>query len=67
MKLSDAAERAGVSVATATNHNGKIKLWLYGTRTTKQKCGERGAGQKGVEALAMEYAADLLSAKGLCD
>ncbi|KAK50449.1 hypothetical protein L576_1727 [Bordetella bronchiseptica OSU054] len=67
VKLSDAAERAGVSAATATNHNGKIKLWLYGTRTTKQKGGERGAGQKGVEALAMEYAADLLAAKGLCD
>lgn len=67
VKLSEAAERANVSAATATNHNGKIKLWLYGTRTTKQKEGERGAGQKGVEALAMEYAADLLSAKGLCD
>lgn len=67
LKLSEAAERAGVSAATATNHNGKIKLWLYGTRTTKQKGGERGAGQKGVEALAMEHAADLLSAKGLCD
>ncbi|MNL53332.1 hypothetical protein D3C87_1765680 [compost metagenome] len=67
MKLSDAAERAGVSAGTATNHNGKIKLWLYGTRTTKQKGGERGAGLKGVEALAMEHAADLLSAKGLCD
>ncbi|MNQ67534.1 hypothetical protein D3C85_820610 [compost metagenome] len=67
VKLSDAAERAGVSAATATNHNGKIKLWLYGTRTTKQKGGERSAGQKGVEALAMEHAADLLSAKGLCD
>lgn len=67
VKLSEAAERANVSAATATNHNGKIKLWLYGTRTTKQKGGERGAGQKGVEALAMEYAADLLSAKGLCD
>lgn len=67
VKLSDAAERAGVSAATATNHNGKIKLWLYGTRTTKQKGGERGAGLKGVEALAMEHAADLLSAKGLCD
>lgn len=67
VKLSDAAERAGVSAATATNHNGKIKLWLYGARTTKQKGGERGAGQKGVEALAMEYAADLLAAKGLCD
>lgn len=67
VKLSDAAERAGKSAATATNYNGKIKLWLYGTRTTKQKGGERGAGQKGVEALAMEYAADLLSAKGLCD
>ncbi|CAB3680918.1 hypothetical protein [Achromobacter kerstersii] len=67
VKLSEAAERAGVSAATATNHNGKIKLWLYGTRTTKQKGGERSAGQKGVEALAMEYAADLLSAKGLCD
>jgi hypothetical protein len=67
VKLSDAADRAGVSAATATNHNGKIKLWLYGTRTTKQKRGERGAGQKGVEALAMEFAADLLSAKGLCD
>lgn len=67
VKLSEAAERAGVSAATATNHNGKIKLWLYGTRTTKQKGSDRGAGQKGVEALAMEYAADLLSAKGLCD
>jgi hypothetical protein len=67
VKLSDAAERAGKSAATATNYNGKIKLWLYGTRTTKQKGGERGAGQKGIEALAMEYAADLLSAKGLCD
>ncbi|WP_336724695.1 hypothetical protein [Achromobacter ruhlandii] len=67
MKLSDAAERAGVSAATATNHNGKIKLWLYGTRTTKQKDGGRGDGKKGIEALAMEYAADLLTAKGLCD
>lgn len=67
VKLSDAAERAGVSAATATNHNGKIKLWLYGTRTTKQKGGGRGDGKKGVEALAMEYAADLLTAKGLCD
>ncbi len=67
IKLTEAAERANVSAATATNHNGKIKLWLYGTRTTKQKGGERGAGEKGVEALAMEYAADLLSAKGLCD
>lgn len=67
VKLSEAAERANVSAATATNHNGKIKLWLYGTRTTRQKGGIRGAGQKGVEALAMEYAGDLLSAKGLCD
>jgi hypothetical protein len=67
VKLSDAAERAGKSTATATNYNGKIKLWLYGTRTIKQKSGERSAGQKGVEALAMEYAADLLAAKGLCD
>ena len=67
VKLSEAAERANVSAATATNHNGKIKLWLYGTRTTKQKGGGRGAGQKGVEALAMDYAVDLLSAKGLCD
>lgn len=67
VKLSDAAERAGVSAATATNHNGKIKLWLYGTRTTKLKGGARGAGEKGVEALAMEMAADLLAGKGLCD
>lgn len=67
VKLSDAAERAGVSAATATNHNGKIKLWLYGTRTTKLKGGARGAGEKGVEALAMEVAADLLAGKGLCD
>ncbi|MFY1957098.1 hypothetical protein ACOTCL_29075 [Achromobacter xylosoxidans] len=67
VKLSDAADRAGVSAATATNHNGKIKLWLYGTRTTKQKDGGRGEGKKGVEALAMEYATDLLTAKGLCD
>lgn len=67
VKLSEAAAHAKVSAATATNHNGKIKLWLYGTRTTKQKGGERGTGQKGVEALAMEYAADLLAAKGLCD
>ncbi|KXJ64247.1 hypothetical protein AXY46_22825 [Achromobacter xylosoxidans] len=64
VKLSEAAERAKVSVATATNHNGKIKLWLYGTRTTKQKGGERGADQKGVEALEIEYAADVLSARG---
>lgn len=67
VKLSDAADRAGVSAATATNHNGKIKLWLYGTRTTKQKDGGRGEGKKGIEALAMEYATDLLTAKGLCD
>lgn len=67
VKLSDAADRAEVSAATATNHNGKIKLWLYGTRTTKQKDGGRGEGKKGIEALAMEYAADLLTAKGLCD
>lgn len=67
VKLSDAADRAGVSAATATNHNGKIKLWLYGTRTTKKTDGGRGDGKKGVEALAMEYAADLLTAKGLCD
>lgn len=66
VKLSEAAAHAQVSAATATNHNGKIKLWLYGTRTIKQKDGGRGPGQKGVEALAMEYAADLLSAKGLC-
>ncbi|WP_133434311.1 hypothetical protein [Achromobacter xylosoxidans] len=65
--MSDATDRAGVSAATATNHNGKIKLWLYGTRTTKQKDGGRGEGKKGIEALAMEYAADLLTAKGLCD
>lgn len=62
----NAAERAGVSAATATNHNGKIKL-LYGTRTTKQGDGERGEGKKGVEALAMEFAAVLLIAKSLCD
>lgn len=67
VKLSDAADRAGVSAATASNHNGKIKLWLYGTRTTKQKDGQRGEGKQGVEALAMQYAADLLAAKGLCD
>lgn len=67
VKLADAANHAEVSAATATNHNGKIKLWLYGTRTTKQKDGGRGDGKKGVEALAMEYAADLLAAKGLCD
>ncbi|RBL87885.1 hypothetical protein DDE05_00470 [Streptomyces cavourensis] len=67
VKLSEAAGRAEVSAATATNHNGKIKLWLYGTRTTKQKDGGRGDGKKGIEALAMEYATDLLAAKGLCD
>lgn len=64
--LADAANRAGVSVSTATNHNGKIKLWLHGTRTTKEKDGGRGAGSKGVEALAMEYISDVLAAKGLC-
>lgn len=67
VKLSEAAHRAEVSAATATNHNGKIKLWLYGTRTTKEKDGQRGEGRQGVEALAMQYATDLLTAKGLCD
>lgn len=64
--LSDAAKRAGVSVATATNHNGKIKLWLHGTRTTKNANGARAAGSKGVEALAMEYITDVLMAKRIC-
>nr|WP_314363425.1 hypothetical protein [uncultured Achromobacter sp.] len=64
--LSDAANRAGVSVATATNHNGKIKLWLHGSRTTKEKNGARGDGNKGVEAVAMDYITDVLVAKQLC-
>lgn len=64
--LADAANRASVSVSTATNHNGKIKLWLHGTRTTKEKDGGRGPGSKGVEALAMEYISDVLTAQGLC-
>lgn len=56
-----------MSSATASNHNSKIKLWLYGTRTAKQKDGGRSDGKKGVEAFAMEYAVDLLTAKVLSD
>lgn len=67
VKLSDAADRAGVSAGTATNHHSKIKLWLYGTRTTKHHSGIRSEGKKGTEVRAIEYAADLLTAKVLCD
>lgn len=65
VQLLDAAERAGMSADTATNHNGKIKPWRYGPALRSRRRG-RGEGNKDLEALTNEYAGDLLNAKGLC-
>lgn len=65
--LQDAAKRANVSPATASNHNGLLVAWLRGSRTTKEKEGKRGQGQKGEEARAMERIAELLHADGVSD
>lgn len=66
VKLSAAADMAGVSAATATNHNSAISIWLRGTRTTKQQDGNRGDGKIGEESVALAHITDLLSAQGIC-
>lgn len=51
------AEEQGVSSATASNHTGKAKRWLYGERVVR--AGE--APKKGEQDLAIEAARRLLS------
>ncbi|AXA79066.1 hypothetical protein CE206_22785 [Achromobacter xylosoxidans] len=66
VQLLDAAERAGMSADTATNHNGKIKPWRYGPRTTKQKEGGVARATRTSRRSPMSTPGDLLNAKGLC-
>jgi hypothetical protein len=65
--LSQEADRAGVTANTVTRHKGMIVRWLRGSRTEIGADGERGAGQIGVEAVAMESIAAILGAKGICN
>lgn len=64
--LSDAAARADVSAATATNHNKLIVSWLRGSRTVKGSGAQRDAGVIGEEARAMHHIADLLLTSHIC-
>ncbi|MDQ2187195.1 hypothetical protein RBI13_18610 [Alcaligenaceae bacterium A4P071] len=64
--LSDAAARADVSAATATNHNKLIVSWLRGSRTVKGTGAQRDAGVIGEEARAMHHITDLLLTSHLC-
>lgn len=65
--LQDAAVRVNVSVATASRHNSLLVEWLRGSRTLKASSGNRSAGIRGVEAIAMDAISRLLEGHGLID
>ena len=62
--LCDLAVHAGISERTVTDQNGKITLWLRGSRVVR-----KGAGvveeEEGEEARAMELAESLLRGAGI--
>jgi AraC-like DNA-binding protein len=63
--LGDLAAKAGISDRTVTDQNGKITIWLRGSRLVKKGRGQFDAGTKGEEARAMERIDALLRDAGI--
>lgn len=63
--LSDLAVHAGISDRTVTDQNGKITIWLRGSRVVRKGAGVIEEGKKGEEARAMELAESLLRGAGI--
>ncbi|MNR40162.1 hypothetical protein D3C85_1584250 [compost metagenome] len=63
--LGDLASKAGISERTVTDQNGKITLWLRGTRRVRKGRGEYEEGKKGEEARAMEVIESVLRGAGI--
>src|SRR5690606_18593208 len=58
--LADLAEKAGVTQNTATNHNSRVRLWLYGQPARK---GHEAV--EGVKSMALRAIEDALIDGGL--
>lgn len=65
VQLGDLAKRGNIHVNTVTDQNGKIVLWLRGSRLTKRGRGEFDAGVQGEEGRAMEQATGRLERAGI--
>ena len=63
--LSDLALHAGISDRTVTDQNGKITIWLRGSRVVRKGAGVVEEGKKGEEARAMELIESVLRGAGI--
>lgn len=63
--LSDLALHAGISDRTVTDQNGKITIWLRGSRVARKGAGVVEEGKKGEQVRAMELIESALCGAGI--